>query len=31
MKQMEEMKKGMWKKLREKFTGKSENVTKEYV
>uniref|UniRef100_UPI00398F4615 ubiquinol-cytochrome-c reductase complex assembly factor 2 isoform X2 n=1 Tax=Pristiophorus japonicus TaxID=55135 RepID=UPI00398F4615 len=31
MKQMEEMKKGMWKKLREKFTGKPEDVTKEYV
>ncbi|XP_060701146.1 ubiquinol-cytochrome-c reductase complex assembly factor 2 [Hemiscyllium ocellatum] len=31
MKQMEEMKKGMWKKIREKFTGKPEDATKEYV
>ncbi|GCB79639.1 hypothetical protein scyTo_0018778 [Scyliorhinus torazame] len=30
MKQMEETKKGLWKKLREKFTGKPEDVTKEY-
>ncbi|XP_048409612.1 ubiquinol-cytochrome-c reductase complex assembly factor 2 [Stegostoma tigrinum] len=31
MKQLEEMKKGMWKKIREKFTRKPEDATKEYA